>query len=85
MTEQEFLRFKAANEIKQEIKKCERNKKLVSEALQGRGFAILLSNGEHLPCDKMELNEETRRGVLEAIDGYLNYRIDDLKKQFEAL
>ncbi len=85
MTEQEFQRFEAADKIKKEIQQCESNKKLVSEALQGRGLAILVSNGRDLPSDTMKLNEETRLGVLEALDGYFNYRIDDLKKQFEAL
>lgn len=85
MTEQEWRRFEAANKIRQEIKQCESNKKLISEALQGRGLAILVSNGRDLPADTMKMNEETRAGVLEALDGYFNYRIDDLQKQFKAL
>lgn len=85
MTEQEFQRFEAANKIKEEIKDCERNKKLVSEVRQGRGLAILIHNGRDLPSDKIKLSEETRAGVLEALDGYFNYRIDNLQKQFEAL
>ena len=85
MTEQEFQRFEAANDIRQKIKQCETNKKLVSEAQQGRGLSILVSNGRDLPSDTMKMDEETRTGVLEALDGYFNYRIDDLKKQFEAL
>lgn len=85
MTEQEFQRFEAANNIKQEIKDCENNKKLVSDALQGCGLSIVVRIDRDLPSEAMKLNEETRAGVLEALDGYFNYRIDDLKKQFEAL